>query len=462
MTNQNEDSSFGSHLPPPPITRADATDPVHDHATLSEPAPVEQAKRKSNGMFALVAITLMVLAGSAVYIVGAVTRAEEATVVAETDARDTIAEYDPDEFASEFGDDSTNPDELPLTDSSEETVDLVESEQDPVEQDTAEQDASPTADTSEDDAGAAEAEPPPTTEPFVLGEDGRHPGRDIDPNDIAMAFVSRIPGDTYGTVGYLMSNGDRFETSLSCERIDLNEVRGICLSKDSGLGGSGQGLILDESLVPSQTFGLVTPSRAAVSPSGNVVAWTGFTLGHSYLAEGEFATLTQVISVSREIGANLETAFDTYRDGQLWEDPERNYWGVTFVDDDRFYATMQSQGITSLVEGSIATAEMHVLQDGASCPEISPDGSTIVAKELRDGGFQLVAIDVETGERRDLGETRMVDDQVEFLDDDTIVYGIPNLEEGTAAQPAFDIWSLDIAPGSTPNLIVPFADSPAV
>ena len=455
MTNQNENSTSESRLPHPPAASTDENERLEsapNQAASNELTPAEQAKGTGNGMFALIAITLMVLAGSAVYIVGAAMRADEATVVAETDARDVIAEYDPDEFVREFEDDSTSPDGLPLAEPS----DQVEDQQSNAEQDQR------TVDGTGDDAGTTEAESTPTTEPPVLGEDGRHPGRDIDPNDIAMAFVSRIPGDTYGTVGYLMSNGDRFETSLRCERIDLNDVRGICLSSDTGLGGSGQGLILDASLVPLQSFGLVTPSRAAVSPSGDVVAWTGFTLGHSYLADGEFATLTQVISVSREIGANLETAFETYRDGELWVDPERNYWGVTFVDDDRFYATMQSQGVTSLVEGSIASAEIHVFQDGASCPEVSPDGSTIVAKELRDGGFQLVAIDVETGARRDLGETRMVDDQVEFIDDDTIVYGIPNLEEGTEAQPAFDIWSLDIAPGSTPNLVVPFADSPAV
>ena len=73
----------------------------------------------------------------------------------------------------------------------------------------------------------------------------------------------------------------------------------------------------------------------------------------------------------------------------------------------------------------------------------------------------LVAIDVASGDRRDLDETMMVDDQVEFLDNDTILYAKVNEEEGTVSQPVFDIWALDLAPGSTPRMIVPFADSPA-
>ena len=85
----------------------------------------------------------------------------------------------------------------------------------------------------------------------------------------------------------------------------------------------------------------------------------------------------------------------------------------------------------------------------------------IVAKEQRGEVFQLVLIDVATGDRRDLGETRSVDDQVEWVDDSTILYGLPNLEEGTDAQPVFDVWSLDVAAGSTPQLLIPFAESPA-
>ena len=82
-------------------------------------------------------------------------------------------------------------------------------------------------------------------------------------------------------------------------------------------------------------------------------------------------------------------------------------------------------------------------------------------KERTEGDFfQLVAIDVATGSRRNLPEARSVEDQVEFLDNNTIIYGLPNESEGTEAQPAWDVWSLDLN-GGAPQLIIPFADSPA-
>jgi len=148
-------------------------------------------------------------------------------------------------------------------------------------------------------------------------------------------------------------------------------------------------------------------------------------------------------------------------DGSLNSEIDRNYWGVSFVDSDQFYATLGSAGQTSIVEGRVSTSRLDVVAENASCPEVSPDGSKIVAKEQRGDVFQLVLIDTETGARRDLGETRSVDDQVEWLDDANILYGMANLDEGTDAQPVFDIYALNISPGSSPQLIIPFADSPA-
>jgi len=233
------------------------------------------------------------------------------------------------------------------------------------------------------------------------------------------------------------------------------------ISAPHGLNGSGRALILDGGLNPISRFGVNRPSRAAASPDGAVVAWTGFTLGHSYLAQGEFATTTQLISVDRKIAADLESIFTTYHNDELMEDEERNFWGVSFVDSDLFYATVGVRGETFIVSGRVSTSRMDVVIENASCPEVSPDGSTVVVKEQRGDRFQLVAIDVATGSRRDLGETRSVDDQVEWADDDNILYGMPNLDEGTESQPVFDIYALNVAPGSSPRLVVPFAESPA-
>ena len=241
----------------------------------------------------------------------------------------------------------------------------------------------------------------------------------------------------------------------------MNDVRGICLSGTAGLNGSGRALILDGSFTAVSRFGINTPSRAAASPDGAVVAWTGFAFGHTYLSPGEFSTTTQLVSVDREIAAGLESPFRTFRDGEPVLDESRNFWGVTFVDSDLFYATLGIEGETFIVEGRVSTSRMDVIHENASCPEVSPDGSTIVAKEQRGDSFQLVAIDVATGARRDLGETRSVDDQVEWADDDNVLYAVANPDEGTDAQPVFDIYALNIAPGSEPRLVLPFAESPA-
>ncbi len=403
------------------------------------PAPTEPISAPPSsdgsgmGSFAFILVAVLVLVGGVVYVIGVSARAGEETAVAEASARETLEAFDPEEFTSEL-----EPDELAMAD--ETTTTTTEA---------------PRVDVDEQD----ESEPvnsPPTTS----GE-GIDVGDPIDPAAIALAFVNRVPGDDYGKVGWIDNDGVRHITGLECARLDLNEAGGICLAADGGLGGSARGFILDAALVPQKSFGLNKPSRAAVSPDGEVVAWTGFTLGHSYLQEGEFATITQLISVERSLGANLESDFLTTRDGVRYDNPDRNYWGVTFVDSDHFFATVGSEGTTSIVEGRVSNSSIEVRFENASCPEVSPDGSTIVAKELRGDRFQLIAIDVATGDRRDLGETIMVDDQVEFLDDDTILYARVNEAEGTAAQPVFDIWALDLAPGSTPRLVVPFADSPA-
>jgi hypothetical protein len=398
-------------------------DAPHDEATVGDPST-----SSSKGSFLLLVLALLVLAGGAVYFVGAVLSANNETDAAQASAEDQLELFNPTEFAEEFAPDpdGTAPSSLPLVEEA-------------------------TSTTSAPDGDDADEGTEPTTTPLP----------NVDPADIALAFINRVPGDEYGLVGYIDPTGERHVTELECARLDLNGEIGICLSATAGLGGTGRGLLLDPSLNPTLRFGVNRPSRAAVSPDGTVVAWTGFSLGHSYLSAGEFATTTQLISVDRSIGANLEEVFTTYSDGELLDDPTRNYWGVTFVDSDHFYATLGTTGGTSIVEGRVSNSRMDVVFENATCPEVSPDGSTIVAKEQRGDVFQLVAIDTKTGARRDLGESRSVDDQVEWADQDTILYALPNLEEGTGAQPVFDVWALDVTPGAEPRLIIPFADSPA-
>lgn len=415
-------------------------DVVADSAIEPSPELVSSsdAPTRSSASFVVLAVSLVMFAGAAAYVVGAMMTANDETDAAQTRAEEQIELFDPTEFTNEFSADSETPQSLPLADdpSNDEATSPATSDA-----------ATPGGDTVDE-----------SDEPLT-GTSAPSPS--INPNDIALAFINRVPGDEYGLVGYLDPTGERHVTELECSRLDLNEAGGICLSATAGLAGSGRGLLLDAGLNPTLRFGVNRPSRAAVSPDGAVVAWTGFSLGHSYLNPGEFATTTQLISVERSLGVNVQDDFVTYRDDLVVDDPTVNFWGVTFVDSDHFYATMGTTSGMSIVEGRVSNSRMDVVLENATCGEISPDGRTLVAKERRGDFMQVVAIDIETGSRRDLGETRSVDDQVEWADDDTVLYALPNPDEGTAAQPVYDIWALDIDPGSQARMILPFADSPA-
>ena len=54
----------------------------------------------------------------------------------------------------------------------------------------------------------------------------------------------------------------------------------------------------------------------------------------------------------------------------------------------------------------------------------------------------------------ELAETRNVDDQVQWLDDDTIAYGVPQSESGT---PTKDTYVVPADGSGSPRLLVPGA-----
>ena len=97
-----------------------------------------------------------------------------------------------------------------------------------------------------------------------------------------------------------------------------------------------------------------------------------------------------------------------------------------------------------------------------TCPSVSPDGTHIAFKRRLPGSDlpRLMVRDLRSGEEWVLGEAGFVDDQVEWLDDDTVIYAMPR--DDARIQPATDIWALDIAPDARPDLLVPFAAAPAI
>jgi hypothetical protein len=96
----------------------------------------------------------------------------------------------------------------------------------------------------------------------------------------------------------------------------------------------------------------------------------------------------------------------------------------------------------------------RTLRENVECPSLSPDGTRIAYKRRVDDGsviWRLHVLDLRTMQDAPLTEARMVDDQAEWLDDDTILYGL----EG-------DVWAVQADGAGAPRRLLQNALSPAV
>jgi hypothetical protein len=201
-----------------------------------------------------------------------------------------------------------------------------------------------------------------------------------------------------------------------------------------------------------------------VSPDGTRAAYTVFVTGHSY-AQGGFSTRTAIVdTVTGGELAELEQ-FRVRRDGEVFEHEDFNFWGVTFTDDpNRFYATLGTGGDHLLVEGNVATREATVITEDLECPSLSPDGTRLAFKVRHTDAVGLVTwslavLDLRTMERVDLTEFRNVDDQVEWLDDRTVMYG---LDDRDSFSPRTEVWAVPADGSGEPRLLIDGAWSPVL
>ncbi|WP_375422900.1 hypothetical protein [uncultured Friedmanniella sp.] len=257
--------------------------------------------------------------------------------------------------------------------------------------------------------------------------------------------------------------GPRAVTPLSCQRVYATAHAGVCVTETRGMAPSYGITTLDAQLQPTRSTVLTgEPSRARMSRDGSLVSTTTFVAGHSY-ASTSFSTSTIIRERGRSLG-NLETWRTTLPDGSDLRALNRNFWGVTFApDDDTFYATAASGGTTWLVRGSIKARTMTALRTDAECPSLSPDGTHVAYKKrlgnATPGVWRLAVLDLATGTEVLLAETRSVDDQMEWLDNDTVLYGVPRA--GTEATTS-DVWEVPANGQGTPTVLIPYATSPAV
>jgi hypothetical protein len=283
-------------------------------------------------------------------------------------------------------------------------------------------------------------------------------------NQSRIVFRNTALGSQYGKVAMVALKdpaGPRAITDTSCDRVHAAAQKVLCLSSRKGVVTTYSAHILDGELNHPQDLPLTgIPSRARVSRDGSLTATTSFTAGDSY-ASTAFSTRTVISRLADKHIVSLED-FKLVHKGKVIKPVDRNFWGVTFLDDNTFYATVEWSRHTWLVKGDIANRQVETLHSDAECPSVSPDGKLVVYKQRGDrpaGRWQLVRYDTVSGQVTPLAETRSVDDQVEWLDNEHVIYGIPRTGSEAAID---DIWSVPVRGPGKPGLLIPQAWSPAV
>ncbi|MBA3818375.1 MAG: TolB-like translocation protein [Deltaproteobacteria bacterium] len=254
---------------------------------------------------------------------------------------------------------------------------------------------------------------------------------------------------------------------LRCDRVHFAAKRGICLiDTRERVYPPAQAIIFDERARPLARFDLAgVPSRARVSPGGRYASATVFVQGDSYDSPLGMSTRTTIIDLERATVVGDLEQFAVAPEGRPQREAEFNFWGVTFAGDGgRFYATLGAGAETYLLAGDVTSRSLRILRRGVECPSLSPDGRRIAYKHrLADGGWRLHVLELANLRDRPLADLRAYDDQAEWLDDRTVLYGHheQRIDERTGGA-AVNIWALAIDGDAPPRRLVVGGFSPAV
>ena len=259
---------------------------------------------------------------------------------------------------------------------------------------------------------AAEKEPLPTSSFIAF----RHTGVDAEYGTVAL-----VPLDD--------PSGARRFTGITCDRVDATTAGASCLVTERGVLTTFAALALDPAW---QTGGLDAAARPA---QPHPAVRRRLARGDHGLRERPLLHVRRasrpppsIRDVDGESFGNLEK-FELAIDGRTVAPVDRNIWGVTFVDDQHVLRHRRHRRHDLPRPGRPGRAHPHHRRPGdVECPSLSPDGTRIAFKQAGrpegQPGWTPAVLDLATGERTVLaGETHNVDDQIEWLDDDTVLYG---------------------------------------
>jgi hypothetical protein len=307
------------------------------------------------------------------------------------------------------------------------------------------------------DRSAARDRAQPGDPPLRTGTVSLHPSsrqlvvrnQELGPHQDEIATVPADHPDAPRTVG-----------GVTCMRFYAAAGTGICLqAQHSALGDVYHAVVLDAQLHELHRFPLAgVPSRDRVSPSGHLAAWTVFLAGDSYAGTG-FSTRTSIVDTRDWHLTDSLESFAITKDGHPYQAADANFWGVTFADDNRFYATLGTGGQTYLVQGDLAARSLTTLHQNVECPSLSPDGTRIAYKKRvpglpADAPWRLYVLDLRTMAETATAEQRNLDDQTLWADDSTLVYGLPGSH-------GWDVWTVPADGSGTPRKLLDQAQSPA-
>ena len=307
---------------------------------------------------------------------------------------------------------------------------------------------------------------------FVRAQNAANAPSDVEATPVKIFTGERVEfrntaaGKDYGVVASVplaAPTSMRSVSSQVCDRVYATARVTMCLRTDAGVVTTWAAIQTGASGKEQQTWSLPgVPSRTRVSPDSKLVAETAFITSEAYSTVG-FSTQTIIATAAGKSYGTLEQ-FRLSIEGKRITAADSNVWGVTFIrgDDRHFYATAATAGKTWLVRGDLVKRTLTAIHETAECPSVSPDGDRVAFKKnigtFSQPNWSIAVLTLATMTETILPEKRSVDDQVEWLGDSTLLYGVPRT--GTIGDS--DVWSIPADGSGAPALFIEHAWSPSV